>query len=352
MAIIKYLGLERKLRNGGRHGISSTFIKNLKVLDVDDIRAYMDLYMKPEDKKTWNSIYKFSGQVDGTLTGVTKSGIDYVAVTLSSPGKILPFTIFLYETPENKINIYCPIRGNQLVNTEPIPVFLKLNTALPGVVGILQNGYKTRSVGPANDFEAEALEYIYTAHEILESIHPEKTHSWRSETFYDMYSSSEIKIGPDKIETDFGGFGVQVELGMDYMIEDFESRVVIKGTVTKAPKPVPGGTGKELLVIHPDATDWLSRLFGYKSKGLYTGMTTDGVDVSLEDAEKWLSNGDPIYQFDKGVLYEKTVCGDRDRAVWRCDDWEHTPLSDEVIEKIKTLYPGIQPSDVFLSDED
>lgn len=354
MATIKYLGLERKLRNGGRYGISSTFIKNLKVLDVDDIRAYMDLYMKPEDKKAWDLVYKFSGQVDSTLTGTTKSGIDYVAVTLSNPGKILPFTIFIYETPENKINIYCPIRGNQLVNKEPIPVFLKLNTALPGVVNILQNGYKTRSVGPANDYEAEALEYIYTAHEILESIHPEKTHPWRLSSFYAMYFNSDIKIGPDKIETNFGGFSVQVELGMDYMIEDFESRVVQKSAATvkvAKPKPVVGGTGKELLWIHPDAKDWLSNRFAWKTKGVFTGMTSDDPDVSVEEAKK-MDFEESIFQFDKGVLYEDSRTGDRDSAVWRCKDWDDVWFEDTVIEKIKKLYPGIQPSDIFLSDED
>jgi len=354
MAITKYLGLEKNLRKGGRYGIPSNFIKKLNITDVDDIRAYMDLYMSPSDKLTWDHIYHFSGQVDSVLFGIAKTGIDYAAVTLSKPGKILPFTVFIYETPDNKINIYCPIRGNQLVNKAPIPAFLKLNTALPGVVNILQNGYKTRSVGPANDYEAEALEYIYTAHEILESIHPEKTHSWRSSSFYDMYFNSDIKIGPDKIETNFGGFSVQVELGMDYMIEDFESRVVQKSAATvkvAKPKPVVGGTGKELLWIHPDAKDWLSHRFAWKTKGVFTGMTSDDPDVSVEEAKK-MDFEESIFQFDKGVLYEDSRTGDRDSAVWRCKDWDDVWFEDAVIEKIKQLYPGIQPSDIFLSDED
>ena len=60
----------------------------------------------------------------------------------------------------------------------------------------------------------------------------------------------------------------------------------------------------------------------------------------------------PIYQFDKGTLYEKVICGTTDRAVWRCNDWDETHLEDAVIAKIKTLYPGIKATDIFLSDED
>ena len=111
--VLCYLGLDKKLRNGGRYGIPSEFIKNIRISDIDDFRSYIDLYMGKEDKKTWEYIYNLTGKVDSTQTGVTREGIDYVAVTLSNPGKYLPFTVFIYETPDNKINIYCPIRGNQ-----------------------------------------------------------------------------------------------------------------------------------------------------------------------------------------------------------------------------------------------
>ena len=80
-------------------------------------------------------------------------------------------------------------------------------------------------------------------------------------------------------------------------------------------------------------------------------MTSDDPNVSIEEAKK-LDFEDSIFQFDKGVLYEDSRTGDRDSAVWRCKDWDDVWFEDAVIEKIKQLYPGIQPENIFLSDED
>ena len=78
-------------------------------------------------------------------------------------------------------------------------------------------------------------------------------------------------------------------------------------------------------------------------------MTQNDPDVPTpEDAECF---DYPIYQFDKGTLYEKTITGSRDRAVWRCDKFEDY-LDPKVVARIRMLYPGISASDIFMSDED
>lgn len=351
MATIKHLGLNRKLRNGGRYGIPSNLIKNAHISDIDDLRAYMDLYMGKEDKKTWEYIYNLSGNVDSAQTGVTGEGIDYAAVTIHDLGKTLPITIFLYETPDNKLNIYLPIRGNMCLDKKPIPDCSSL---------MLQQDVESylRTYTPLGrmltDQEALAAEYRDVANSVLNELYPGKTYSTVYDKYdhYDLLDKGIFKVGPNKIEINYDGEQIEVVSDMGLMIEDFSHRVVLKGSKLKTTKskPVIGGPGKELLIVHPDAEDWLSHLFAWKTKGVYTRMTTDNPDISKEDAEK--SWGYPIYQFDKGVLHEDSRTGDRDSAVWRCSDWDEVYCEDDVIEKIKKLYSGIQPSDIFLSDED
>lgn len=351
--IIKHLGLNRKLREGGRYGIPSSLIKNAHISDIDDLRAYMDLYMGKEDKKTWEYIYNLSGNVDSTQTGVTGEGIDYAAVTLSDPGKYLPITIFLYETPDNKLNIYLPTRGNMCLDKKPIP---DCSSLIPqGVVASYLRNY-TPLGRTLTDQEALAAEYRIVANTVLNDFYPGRVCS----SVYDKYDHYELldkgifKVGPDKIEINYNGDQIEIVPSTDLMIEDFSHRVVIKGStkpkVAKS-KPVIGGVNKELLWIHPDAKGWLSNRFAWKTKGIFTGMTSDDPDVSVEEAKK-LDFEDSIFQFDKGILHEDSRTGDRDSAVWRCDDWDDVWFEDAVIEKIKKLYPGIQPSDIFLSDED
>ena len=116
--IIKHLGLNRKLREGGRYGIPSSLIKNAHISDIDDLRAYMDLYMGKEDKKTWEYIYNLSGNVDSTQTGVTGEGIDYAAFTtgavqnphfpMRGRGTYKTFqTQYAYTAPDGSVFFYC-----------------------------------------------------------------------------------------------------------------------------------------------------------------------------------------------------------------------------------------------------
>lgn len=350
MATIKHLGLEKKLRNGGRYGIPNNLVKTINLPDMDTLRSYMDLYMKKEDKETWKYILDLSGKIDSIKIGVTGEGIDYAAVTISDPGKYMPFTFFIYSTPDNKLNIYLPTRGNMCLDKKPIPDCSSLR---PCDVTTFLTTYASWTPS-STDQEKMAAEYRNVANAILNNLYPGKMYS----TVYDKYDHYELldkgifKVGPDKIEINYDGDNIVILPNMDLMIEDFSHRVVLKGSKPKVakPKPVIGGTGKELLAVHDDASDWLSRLFGYKSKGVFTQMSTCSPDVpTLDDV---VSFEYPIYQFDKGILYEKTITGDRDRAVWRCENWDDVYFDDAVIEKIKQLYPGIQPSDIFLSDED
>lgn len=353
-----YLGLGKKLRNGGRYGIPSTFIKNLTISDMDDLRGWMDLLMKTEDKKTWEYVYNFTGQISSFNIGVGKNGIDYAAVTIYDKGNYLPFTIFLYETPEHKLNLYCPERGNLLYKMgdvkDRIPDLSWIDLADHDARNYLSRvNSSTGPVRGSGENFKKAENYHRYAWCILGDTHPDK--SWIDISILDLYNNN-VHIGPDKITINLDGNEEEYVLGMSYMIEDFESRVVQKTAATsrktpvRKPKPTIGGTGKELLVVHDDASDWLSRLFGYKSKGVFTKMTQSNPDVPTPDDRDGFDY--PIYQFDKGTLYEKTICGTTDRAVWRCNDWGETHLEDAVIAKIKTLYPGIKATDIFLSDED
>ena len=343
--VLCYLGLDKKLRNGGRYGIPSEFIKNIRISDIDDFRSYIDLYMGKEDKKTWEYIYNLTGKVDSTQTGVTGEGIDYVAVTLSDPGKYLPITIFLYETPENKLNIYCPTRGNICIDKRPIPDCSKITKS---IIDNSKNGHNTK------EEDLLASNFILFGGRIIISIFPKAICTSLlgipSRDVCDV-----LKIGPDKITVDFDSVTHEVTSSMTLMIEDFSHRVVTKSasTAKKAPKPKPiiGGPDKELLWIHPDAKGWLSHKFAWKTKGIFTGMTSDNPDCSIEEAKK-LDFEDCIFQFDKGVLYEDSRTGDRDSATWRCESWDDVWFDDSVRAKIKKLYPGIQPENIFLSDED
>ncbi len=336
-----YLGLEKKLRNGGRYGVPSNLIKNARISDMDDLRAYMDLYMGKEDKKTWKHIYNFYGKVDSTQTGASGEGIDYIAVTIHSPGKTLPITIFLYETPDNKLNIYIPTRGNLCIGRTPILDCTKITKAV------------LSSVKGSTEEEAQLVMcFLEFSGKIATSALPKDV----SDAILSEVPVKDLgdifTIGPDKITISYNSEIYEIVQSMSLMIEDFSHRVVLKGSKPKTtkPKPVIGGANKELLVIHSDAENWLSHLFAWKTKGVYTGMTTDNPDISKEDAEESWSY--PIYQFDKGVLHEDSRTGDRDSAVWRCSDWDEVYFEDDVIKKIKKLYPGIQPENIFLSDED
>lgn len=337
-----YLGLEKKLRNGGRYGVPSNLIKNARISDMDDLRAYMDLYMGKEDKKTWKHIYNFYGKVDSTQTGVSGEGIDYIAVTIYSPGKILPITVFLYEMPDNKLNIYIPARGNLCIGRIPILDCSKITkAALSAVKGSTE----------------EEVQLVMCFLEFSEKI---ATSALPKDVSDAILSEVPVKdlgdiftIGPDKITIDYNSEVYEIIQSMPLMIEDFSHRVVLKGSKSKVakPKPVIGGADKELLWIHPDAKDWLSHRFAWKTRGVFTGMTSNDLDVSVEEAKK-MDFEDSIFQFDKGVLYEDSRTGDRDSAVWKCSDWDDVWFDDSVIDKIKKLYPGIQPENIFLSDED
>ena len=352
-----YLGLGKKLRNGGRYGIPSTFIKNLTISDMAEFRGWMDLLMKTEDKKTWEYVYNFTGQISSVNIGVGKNGIDYAAVTIYDKGNYLPFTIFLYETPEHKLNLYCPERGNLLYKMgdvkDRIPDLSWIDLADRDARNYLSlvNSSTGPFRGSGENFK-KAEDYHRYAWCILGDTHPDK--SWIDISILDLYNNN-VHIGPDKITINLDGNEEEYVLGMSYMIEDFESRVVQKTSATsrKTPvrksKPTIGGTGKELLIVHDDAAPWLSRLFGYKTKGVFTKMSQSNPDVPTLDDLGFCDF--PIYQFDKGVLYEKTICGATDRAVWRCEHFGDY-LDSKVIAKIKKLYPGIEASDIFMSDED
>lgn len=357
-----YLGLGKKLRNGGRYGIPSTFIKNLTISDMDDLRGWMDLLMKTEDKKTWEYVYNFTGQVSSFNIGVGKNGIDYAAVTIYDKGNYLPFTIFLYETPEHKLNLYCPERGNLLYKMgdvkDRIPDLSGIDLSNNDAKNFLFNvntgpGVRRRLSGCGEDYEKARSYYAYSWG-ILGDTQPNS--DWVNINLLDLYRDH-VHIGPDRITINLDGHEEEYVLGMSYMIEDFESRVVQKTASTarktpvRKPKPVIGGVDKELLWIHPDAKDWLSNRFAWKTKGVFTGMTSDNPNASIEDA-KSMDFEESIFQFDKGVLYEDSRTGDRDSAVWRCANWDDVWFDDAVVEKIKKLYPGIQPENIFLSDED
>lgn len=350
MATIKHLGLNRKLRNGGRYGIPNNLVKTINLPDMDTLRSYMDLLMKKEDKETWKYILDLSGKIDSVKIGVSSEGIDYAAVTVSDPGKYMPFTFFIYSTPDNKLNIYLPTRGNMCLDKRPIPDCSSLRSC---DVATFLTTYASWTPS-STDQEKMAAEYRNVANTILNDLYPGKMYS----TIYDKYDHYELldkgifKVGPDRIEINYDGDQIEILPNMDLMIEDFSHRVVVKGSKPKVvkPKPVIGGTGKELLVVHDDASDWLSRLFAYKTKGVFAKMTQSNPDVPTPEDRDGFDY--PIYQFDKGTLYEKTICGTTDRAVWRCSSWDETHLEDAVIEKIKTLYPGISARDIFLSDED
>jgi hypothetical protein len=356
-----YLGLNKKLRNGGRYGIPSTFIKNLTISDVAEFRGWMDLLMKTEDKKTWEYVYNFTGQISSVNIGVTKTGIDYAAVTIYDKGNYLPFTIFLYETPEHKLNLYCPERGNLLYKIKGV------KDRIPDLSQIDLSDYDTKkylsqvnsSTGPvyglggSGENFKKAVDYHIYSWGILDDTHPDRK-DWIDISILDLYNNN-VHIGPDKITINLDGNEEEYVLGMSYMIEDFESRVVQKTPATsrktpvRKPKPVIGGAGKELLIVHDDAASWLSRLFGYKTKGVFTKMSQNNPDVPTLDDLEFCDY--PIYQFDKGTLYEKVMEDGTDRAVWRCDEFDDY-LGAEVIEKIKMLYPGIAASDIFMSDQD
>ena len=339
-------GKYKKLRNGGRFGISSTLIKSLGSTNLEAIQGYLELLMKPEDKKRWKWFIEAKGQISSKV-GAGTNGVDYLAMTYSEPGKYLPITLFLYEAPGEKLNIYWPEKGNTTNTSSPIPV-ISLPSPIPNNIVQVLSGNRLPN---ETEEEHKALSFRVIAYKVTKELLGKFE---GIDTFPENVNN--VSLGPDKIKIK-DSYGVEYEVEPDFnlMVEDFSARVENSSSpIAKPANPAPGGKDKELLIIHPDATDWLSHLFGYKTKGLYAGMTTDNPDISLKDSEKSLSyHGEPIYQFDKGVLYEKTVCsGGRDRAVWRSDSWEDTPLSDEVIEKIKALYPGIQASDIFLSDED
>lgn len=335
------LGLLEALRDGGRFGIPSEFIKNLSTsLDISALSAYLDLMMDPKDRTRWEWVNDAPGiKIDSIKVGVGKQGIDYAAITLSDPGVWLPITLFLYETPKRKLNFYCPRRGNIQINYYP---------------------YRVCSGLSGKDITEQKKElakiYVKQARHIIEDlVSSALRHPYRLRSAAKWYDDKWVVIDKDgiKLRQPDPHPVLVVRASMAYMIEDFEHRVVLKGSKPKTtkPKPLIGGTDKELLIVHPDAEDWLSRLFGYKTKGIYTGMSSGNPDAPTPDDVRGWGVDYPIYQFDKGTLYEKTISGSRDRAVWRLDEFDEY-LEYPVIAKIKKLYPGIQPSDIFMSDED
>ena len=353
--VVKHLGLEKALRNGGRFGIPNNLVKTINIPDMDTLRSYMDLYMKKEDKATWDYILKLAGKIDSVQVGATGEGIDYAAVTISDLGKYLPFTFFIYSSPDNKLNLYLPTRGNMLMDKKPIQDCSSLSATSQAAVDVLRDW--KYAADTATSEERLARSYQQIANFVLNKFYPGELFSvvFDSCDHLDLLSKGILKVGPTNIVINYGGDTTEIVSNMDLMVEDFSHRVVIKSAATskKSTKsaPVIGGTDKELLYIHPDAENWLSHLFGWKSKGVFTGMTSDNPDVSMAEAKKMCFE-DCLFQFDKGVLREDSREGDRDSAVWRCRNWDEVWFEDAVIEKIKKLYPGIQPENIFLSDED
>ncbi len=340
---IVQLGLHEALRDGGRFGIPSEFIKNLGTsLDISALSAYLDLMMEPKDRTIWKWVNDASGlKINSIKVGVGKQGIDYAAITLSDPGVWLPITLFLYETPKRKLNFYCPRRGNIQINHYPYCVC---------------SGLSGKDI--TEQKKETAKSYVKQARHIIDDLVPSALrHPYRLRSAAKWYDDKWVVIDKDgiKLKQPDPHPVLVVGASMAYMIEDFEHRVVQK-TITTTEKPkkekkVLGGPGKELLIVHPDAEDWLSYLFGYKTRGIYTGMSSGNPDAPTPDDVRGWGVDYPIYQFDKGILYERTISGSRDRAVWRLDEFDEY-LEYPVIEKIKKMYPGIQPSDIFMSDED
>ena len=328
-----YLGTSTKLRNGGRYGIPSNFIKNIKLPqgDLSGWQGYLGLMMEKEDQKRWSWLVNIGrGQVSYKL-GVGKNGIDYAALTYSSPGELFPITLFLYETPKNKLNIYRPGRGNTSIFDYPIPVCTDASKFTASWTYPMKD-YSNIFGVPADVIFGETHQEV-----IKELVAAGGTGVYKDPD----YSGSEITIDKRYV----------LRPSFDMMLDDFEHRVVQKGaskpvTPRKA-KPVIGGKDKQLLIVHPDAAPWLSRLFGYKTKGIYIGMNADELYGRVGVDEDF-----PIYQLDTGVLYEKVDTGSTDRCVVPCRNWGETRLNSAQITKVKQLYPGIGPEDIFWSDED
>ena len=324
-----YIGVNKKLRSGGRFGIPSTLIKNIKIVqgDLEGWQGYLSLYMAKEDLERWKWLVNIGhGQISYTL-GVGKNGVDYAALTYSDPGYLMPITLFLYETPKKKLNVYRPGRGNTSYYDIPIPICNNLREIDK------DESYPLPLSQWKTDFKIGRSYFIC---QVLYSMYND----------FPLSSTDKADFSQDTIIPEPG---LKIAPNFDMMLEDFEARVVIKGTggtsITKASKktkPAIGGTGKELLIIHPDAEDWLNKLFKWRTNGVFTGLYAMPV---------YMNPDYPIYQFDAGVLYEKTVEGVRDQAVWRCTNWSDY-LESDTIKKIKQLYPGIHPSDIFMSDED
>lgn len=313
------LGTDEKLRNGGRFGIPSTLIKNIKIQqgDLEGWQGYLDLLMEKKNKNVWDWFINIGhGQVSYSL-GVGKNGIDYAALTYSSKGKYMPITLFLYETPNHKLNLYWPRRGNTSIDRFPIPVCSNLR------------GYKK-----LQNYSADVVcDLKVLPHIVIDSLSEELLgRSYPISLDLSCFDpDDDMFIGRGLFKTE----EYKIEADMNLMVEDFEHRVGLIPSPTTTKKPKIGGKDYELLLVHPDAEEWLDSLFRYKTKGVFTGLYAYGY---------------PIYQFNRGVLYEETETGDRDRYVGRCKNWDC--IEDDIIPKIRSLYPNIQPCDIFISDED
>ena len=317
-----HLGIDEKLRNGGRFGIPSTLIKNIKIQqgDLEGWQGYLDLLMEKKNKDVWDWFINIGhGQVSYFL-GVGRNGIDYAALTYSSKGKYMPITLFLYETPNHKLNLYWPRRGNTSIDRFPIPVCSNLR------------GYKR-----LQNYSADVVcDLKVLPHIVIDSLSEEFFR--RSYPIALDHSSfdpvDDMFIGKDLLNTE----EYKIEADMNLMVEDFEHRVGLIPSPTTPKtikKPKIGGKDIELLIVHPDAEEWLDSLFKYKTKGVFTGLCADGF---------------PIYQFNRGILYEETETGRTDRCVERCENWDY--IDNDTVSKIRSIYPNIQPCDIFISDED
>jgi len=337
------LGNWRSLRKGGRYAAPGDFSKiNIKQGDLEGWQGYLELLMKKEDKSRWEWFLSAKDGVVNYTKRITSSGINYIVLEITLKD-YLPITLFLYTTPDDHLNLYWPGRGNTSIEDNPMHEIYDIDLKDQTNVEILKFGSATVS----GKFNASYLKtYLY-----CEYVKKLVDDEFKDKEFQDLYKlhpyfaylTGTIMFGPGKIQIKEETFGYDFEVAANIkmMIEDFENRVVLKtaGTTVKPKKatPIIGGKDKQLLCVHPDAADWLSRLFGWKTKG---------IDTKLGDQDV------PIIQFDKGVLYEKVITGATDYAVWPCSSWDETPFDENQVTQLKQLYPGIDCTDVFMSDSD
>lgn len=93
--------------------------------DIETWRSILEVYLSPADKDIYQVFLRGFNTVDFQIShkiGKTDSRVDYALLRVALPGKIYPFSIFLYTNEHNCLSIYCPHSGNIRFGGKPFEV--------------------------------------------------------------------------------------------------------------------------------------------------------------------------------------------------------------------------------------